>query len=236
MPLRPIYYDTETTGIKAEKDRIIEIAAYDPVLDRSFEKFVNPGIPIPAEATAIHHITNEMVADAPSFAQIGAEFIEFCSGETILIAHNNDSFDVHFLRHEFQRHGIPMPDFKFLDSLKWARRYRPDLPRHTLQILREIYGIAANNAHRALDDVLVLHKIFTAMIDDLSMEEVVQLLNVPRMILQMPFGKHQGVPLEKIPRSYLQWLSSSGTLDKNENQALKESLAQLGLLELAGVA
>ncbi|MEI8124716.1 MAG: exonuclease domain-containing protein, partial [Parachlamydiaceae bacterium] len=67
MSLRPIFYDTETTGIRAEKDRVIEIAAYDPMNDRSFERLVNPGCPIPAEATAIHHISNEMVADAPSF-------------------------------------------------------------------------------------------------------------------------------------------------------------------------
>lgn len=230
MPLRPIYYDTETTGIKADKDRIIEIAAYDPVRNARFERFVNPGIPIPPDATAIHHITDEMVAPAPSFAQIGAEFIDFCEGDVVLIAHNNDSFDFHFLSNEFNRHSLVMPPWKFLDSLKWARRYRPDLPRHTLQFLREIYGITANNAHRALDDVIVLYQMFTALIDDLSMDEVYTLLNRPRTIQTMPFGKHQGQSLSQVPRSYLQWLSTSGALDKPENQELKESLQQLGLL------
>ena len=69
MSLRPIYYDTETTGIKAEKERIIEIAAYDPVRKRQFEKFVNPGFPIPPEAIAIHHITDEMVAACSFFCK-----------------------------------------------------------------------------------------------------------------------------------------------------------------------
>lgn len=235
MAARAIYYDTETTGIRSDKDRIIEIAAYDPVLDRTFEKLVNPGCPIPPDATAIHHITDDMVANAPSFAQIGAEFVEFCSGDVILIAHNNDGFDVHFLRNEFQRHSLEMPSWKFLDTLKWARRYRPDLPRHTLQFLREMYGIAANNAHRALDDVVVLHQLFSHMLDDLSIDDAFGLLNVPRIVRHMPFGKHQGMPLNQVPRSYLQWLASSGTLDKQENLGLKESLTQLGLLELAGV-
>ena len=235
MPLRAIFYDTETTGIKPDKDRVIEIAAYDPVKDRYFEKLVNPGCSIPPEATAIHHITDEMVASAPPFAQIGAEFIDFCEGEVVLIAHNNDSFDLHFLRNEFKRHTLEMPSWKFLDSLKWARRYRPDLPRHTLQFLREIYGVPANNAHRALDDVLVLHRIFHSLIDDLTMDEVYHLLNRPRSIQTMPFGKHQGQALSQIPRSYVQWLAGSGAFDKAENQELKESFQRLGLIEIAVV-
>jgi DNA polymerase-3 subunit epsilon len=231
MPSRAIYYDTETTGIKANKDRIIEIAAYDPVRKAYFEKLINPGCPIPPEATAIHHITDEMVASAPSFAQVGVEFTQFCEGDVILIAHNNDGFDMHFLRYEFERHTLQMPAWKFLDSLKWARRYRPDLPRHTLQFLREIYGIAANNAHRALDDVIILHQIFQSLIDDLSMDDVYSLLNRPRSLQMMPFGKHQGQPLNQVPRTYIQWLTSSGTLDKPENQELKESFQRLGLLQ-----
>lgn len=235
MALRPIFYDTETTGIKAERDRIIEIAAYDPVLNRTFEKLINPGMPIPAAASAIHGISDEMVVDSPSFAQIGAEFIEFCSGDVVLIAHNNDGFDVHFLRNEFNRHSLEMPHWKFFDTLKWARRYRPDLPRHTLQFLREMYGITANNAHRALDDVVVLHQVFTFMTDDLGIEEVFELLNTPRLVQHMPFGKHQGQALDKLPHTYVQWLASSGALDKGENQGLKESLIKMGLLELSTV-
>lgn len=126
-----------------------------------------------------------------------------------------------------------MPSWKFLDSLKWARRYRPDLPRHTLQFLREIYGIAANNAHRALDDVIVLYQVFQSLIDDLPIEEVYSLLNRPKLMQKMPFGKHQGQPLSNVPRSYIQWLASNGALDKPENQELKQSLHTLGLLATA---
>ncbi|MBA3722809.1 MAG: DUF3820 family protein [Parachlamydiaceae bacterium] len=233
MTLRPIFYDTETTGVRSDKDRIIEIAAFDPVLNRTFEKLVNPGCPIPPEASAIHHISDHMVANAPSFAQIGAEFIDFCSGEVVLIAHNNDNFDYHFIRNEFARNDLQMPSWKFFDTLKWARRYRPDLPRHTLQFLREMYGIASNNAHRALDDVIVLHQVYCFMTDDLHIEEAYNLINVSRQIHHMPFGKHQGEPLEKVPRSYVQWLASSGALDKAENLELKKYFVKLGHLEAA---
>jgi DNA polymerase-3 subunit epsilon len=231
MPLRPIFYDTETTGISAQKDRIIEIAAFDPVLQRTFEKLINPGIPIPKEATNIHGISDEMVAEKPSFAEIGKEFVEFCEGEVVLIAHNNDGFDIHFLRSEYARHQLEMPpSWMFLDSLKWARRYRTDLPKHTLQFLRETYGIAANNAHRALDDVVVLHQIFTMMTDDLPIDTIYSLINKPREIVTMPFGKYQGKHLKELPRDYVQWLVGNGALDKPDNKDLRMALEKFGLL------
>lgn len=230
MAARPIFYDTETTGVRADKDRIVEIAAYDPINNKSFEKLVNPQCPIPKEASAIHHITDEMVKECPDFSQIGREFVDFCEGEVVLIAHNNDGFDIHFLRNEFGRHGIQMPNWQFLDSLKWARRYRPDLPRHTLQFLREVYQIAENNAHRALDDVIVLHQVFMSMVDDLDIETILKLVNKPREIQHMPFGKHQGVLLKDVPRDYIKWLANTGAFEKVENTELRTSFEKLGYL------
>lgn len=176
MKTRAIYYDTETTGIQAGTDRIVEIAAFDATLNKEFCSLVNPGIAIPEEAKAVHGISDEMVKDAPSWKEVGARFSAFCGDDCILIAHNNDGFDIFFLQEEFKRHGMEMPQWRFIDTLKWARRYRKDLPRHGLQSLREIYGIAPNNAHRALDDVMVLKEVFSKMIDDLPIETVYTLM------------------------------------------------------------
>jgi DNA polymerase-3 subunit epsilon len=233
--MRPIYYDTETTGTRADKDRIVEIAAYDPLNEKTFQQLIHPGISIPDEAIAIHGITNEMVALAPSFAEVGKTFIEFCSPPCVLIAHNNDSFDRLFLMHEGKRHALTLPPWPMIDSLKWARKYRPDLPRHNLQFLRQIYGIAENKAHRALDDVLVLHQCFSVMIDDLPLEKVMALLaevSDSPMIEHgtMPFGKHQGKKLSDVPSEYLKWLKTQGAFDKPENASLKASLEKLGKL------
>jgi DNA polymerase-3 subunit epsilon len=233
MARYPIYYDTETTGIRSAQDRIVEIAAFDPTQNRTFCEFVNPGMPIPPEASSIHHITDAMVANSPSFKEVGQSFIDFCGPGAVLIAHNNDAFDRHFLDNECKRHDLILPPWPQVDSLKWARKYRPDLPRHALQVLREVYGIQANQAHRALDDVIVLHEIFSQMIDDLSIETVIQLLSAPSVISKMPFGKHQGVPLSKIPKTYVRWLSQSGAFDKPDNKELYESFEKLGFFSVS---
>jgi DNA polymerase-3 subunit epsilon len=230
MDYIPLYYDTETTGTKAEQDAIIELAVFDPINNRTFCELINPGFPIPPEASAIHNITDLMVKDAPTFKVVAEKFLEFCPSNAILIAHNNDAFDRPFLESSFKRAGIEIPSFLYIDTLKWARKYRPDLPRHSLQFLREVYGFPANQAHRALDDVYVLHQVFSVMIDDLPMHKVLKLLAEKKAVTRMPFGKHQGKQLSEVPKNYLLWLLSSGALDKPDNASLKDSLKELNLL------
>lgn len=227
-----LYYDTETTGVKFERDRIVELAAFDPDHNRTFAQLINPGMPIPAESTAITGITDAMVADAPGFDVVFKSFIEFCGPDAVLIAHNNDRFDKLFLEAEATRCGITLPSWRYLDTLKWSRKYRPDLPSHALQNLREVYGVAANQAHRALDDVRVLYEVFSAMIDDLSLDMVLKLLEEQSNSQRMPFGKYQGRMLAEVPSSYVKWLSESGALSKPENKDLKESFIKLKLLSV----
>jgi len=230
MTKRPIFYDTETTGIKPEKDRIIEIAAYDPTREKRFHTLVNPEIPIPKAASDINHITDDMVEKSPTFGQAGIEFTTFCDGEVVLIAHNNDAFDLPFMRTEFKRSNLTFPPWPFIDSLKFARKYRPDLPRHSLQHLREYHGIPANNAHRALDDVIILHKVFTEMVDDLTMETILKIMTEKKALRRMPFGKYRGQPLEKIPARYVQWLIDKGTLEAPHHQRLRDGFKELGMI------
>lgn len=229
--MRPIYYDTETTGTRPGKDRVIELAAFDPVQNKTFCTLINPQCPIPEESSTICHITDDMVKEAPIFGDVVEKWVQFCEGDTVLIAHNNDAFDQLFLVDEFQRVGRKIPAWRFVDSLKWARKYRNDLPRHNLQFLREVYKIESNQAHRALDDVIVLQQVFSRMIDDIPLEKVIELLNQPFQIHRMPFGKHQGKNLADVPKDYVNWLDQNGALAKKENQNLRESFIKLGLLK-----
>ncbi len=229
--MRAIYYDTETTGTRPGKDRVIELAAYDPERNKTFCTLINPERPIPPESSAICNITDDMVKNAPIFGAVIDDFVAFCEGDVVLIAHNNEAFDKLFMEDEFQRCERKMPAWAFLDTLKWSRKYRPDLPRHSLQFLREAYGIEANCAHRALDDVIVLHKVFSKMVGDLPLPKILELLSQPQTISRMPFGKHQGKNLADVPKDYIEWLDKNGALDKKENAPLKEAWVQLGRLQ-----
>lgn len=174
--MRPIFFDTETTGNRPKLDRIVEIAALDPLRGKTFEAFVNPGIPIPPVASNIHGITDSMVANAKSFKEVGQKFIDFCDGDVVIIAHNLDNFDYPFIHAECTRNSLIIPEsWQYFDTLKWARTYRKDLPRHSLQFLRAIYEIEENNAHRALDDTKILYEVYKAMVDDLPCDEVLRL-------------------------------------------------------------
>ncbi|WP_201456822.1 putative quorum-sensing-regulated virulence factor [Chlamydia sp. 17-3921] len=224
-----IFYDTETTGTQIDKDRVIEIAAYNSSTRESFVTYVNPEIPVPEEASKIHGITTSMVTSAPTFPEAFRKFKEFCGDSSILVAHNNDGFDFPLLGKECRRHSLEPLSLRSIDSLKWAKKYRPDLPKHNLQYLRQVYGFAENQAHRALDDVIILYKVFTVLVGDLQPEQILSLLeeSCHPKIFRMPFGKYKGKALTEIPNSYLAWLENQGALDKPENKDIKAAIALL---------
>ena len=93
---RPIVFmDLETTGLNLAIDRIVEIALLKVQVDGSRvmkRKLINPGIPIPPEVTAVHGITNDMVANAPSFKELANEIRQFLEGSD-LGGYNSNKFD-----------------------------------------------------------------------------------------------------------------------------------------------
>jgi DNA polymerase-3 subunit epsilon len=116
MPLklnRPLcLIDLETTGVDVATAKIIEIAILKVQPDFSktvYEKRLNPGIPIPIETIEFHKISDEDIKDAPSFASITSEIIDFI-GDGDLAGFNSNKFDIPVLAEEFLRAGI---DFDF---------------------------------------------------------------------------------------------------------------------------
>ena len=105
--MREVVIDTETTGLApSEGHRMIEVAALE-LIDRRvaghFHRRVNPEREVPAGATAIHGISDADLRDAPLFAAVADEFLEFI-GDDVLIIHNA-SFDIGFLNMELERAG-----------------------------------------------------------------------------------------------------------------------------------
>lgn len=152
--------DVETTGFSPVNDRIVEIACVlvdgDRVVDR-WSTLVRPGIGIPARATEVHGITDEMVADAPSLGPVLDRLRHLC-GTRVVVAHYA-RFDLSFLRNLDAENAIC--------TLKLARALVPEAPNHRNQTLRSVLRIddavgEELGAHRALDDALVTAHVLIA--------------------------------------------------------------------------
>ena len=200
-----IFFDTETTG-NTEKDFLCQIAY--KAGDSTFSGLYKPSIKIPPEASAVHHITNKMVADKLSFADSGdKEKIKELFEDTgnIVVAHNAP-FDLLMIKKE----GIEPK--KFICTLRVARYLDKEekIERYNLQYLRYYLDLDVEaNAHDALGDVLVLEKLFERLKDKLSIEEMVEISSHPSLLHTFKFGKHNGKRIEevmKIDRGYLEWL------------------------------
>ena len=121
---RAIVLDTETTGLDPSAgDRLVEVAAIELIDDKPtglvFHRLVNPGRPIPADATADHGLSDADVRDAPVFAEIWSDLDAFC-GPSPIIAHNA-KFDSGFLDAECRLAGLPLIGARWIDTLAMFR-------------------------------------------------------------------------------------------------------------------
>lgn len=159
--------DTETTGLSVAQSRVIELGAvlFDSsgVLD-TFSSLINPCCEIPAGATSVHHITNEMVACAPSAKTVLSDFVNFAK-DAILVAHNA-RFDLRFINNELELCGMDALKNKAIDTLALSRWAYPAAERHNLQYLARAMGIDVESAHRAYDDAKVCRHVFLRCLKD----------------------------------------------------------------------
>ncbi|APZ82876.1 putative DNA polymerase III epsilon chain [Flavobacterium phage FL-1] len=168
-----ITFDLETTGADAEVDKIVQIAGTKRHLDGTIERknlFINPGIPIPASATEVHGITDEMVKDAPTFKQISVNLQAWFRGCDIG-GFNSDRFDIPLLSTEFNRLGIVFIDWdcNFLDTMKIYRHFYPNT---LVAIYERLFGEEFDNAHDALNDVLATDRVLEKVIELNFQEDV----------------------------------------------------------------
>lgn len=210
-----IFFDTETTG-NTEKDFMCQIAYKSG--NESFSALYKPEVKIPPEASAVHHITNKMVVDKPSFKDSGdlAKIKTlFENPDTILVAHNA-TFDLTIIKKE----GIEPK--KWICTLRVARALDKEekIDRYNLQYLRYLLDIEVEaQAHDALGDVLVLEKLFERLLKkvmteenlsaDQALEKMIEISSHPSILHTFKFGKHNGKRIEdvvKVDRGYLEWL------------------------------
>ncbi|MBK9149338.1 MAG: 3'-5' exonuclease [Flavobacteriales bacterium] len=253
MPLqleRPLaFFDLETTGVRIGKDRIVQIGIVRLMPDgsrTSYQALVNPGIPIPAEATAVHGITDLDVAMAPKLDAVAREFLAELDG-CDLGGFNLLRFDVPFLAEELFRVGIEW-DHASLRIVDVQRIYHQMEPRDLSAALRFYCGREHEGAHDALADVQATADVLLAQLDRYpdrlqgtvdflgelsgdrkrSPDAAGKLKFDERGAICLTFGKYNGWSLENIGRNdpgYLQWLMTKAELPGSTLAVMRHALA-----------
>lgn len=221
---RLVAFDTETTGFNAHlTDRVIEFGAVEMVMNPDYtvretiehHYLINPGRPIPREASEVSGIKDADVADKDNFGACAHKIWDLLEG-SILIAHNFN-FDFGFLRSEFRRIGKDWPKtLGEVDTLQMARRFMGDLRSKNLGSVSAELGVSLINAHRAVDDAEACGRVFAAMASKFSAPEagkegreraksgkaptdVVEMLKWACGTYELPENKHLGYGQSGVP-------------------------------------
>lgn len=170
LALDAVVIDTETTGLDPGKARIVEVAAVRIARGRlagdgSFRRLVNPGAPIPPEATQIHGIDEKAVAGAPMFADVWPEFSRYI-GNAVVIGHSI-GFDLAVIKRECERAGIAWARPRTLDTRLLAEAVQPNLAGYSLEELAQWLGVDVTERHSALGDATATARIFLALVPKL---------------------------------------------------------------------
>lgn len=181
LPQDLVFVDLETTGGNAAFHRITEVGIVRMQQGRVVEEWsslVNPDCRIPSYIEAFTGITNDMVAEAPRFAEIAAVVLDKLRAATdgemphapVFVAHNA-RFDYSFLRSEFRRAEVPFSS-KVLCTVKLSRRLFPEFPRHSLDAVMERHGLTCSARHRALGDARVLADFWQSLCSNVDPEKL----------------------------------------------------------------
>ncbi len=156
-----VVLDTETTGLNAVSDELIEIAAIkfeEGIPTECLTTLIKPKKEIPNETIKINHITPEMVIDAPDISSVIKSFYDFIDNYNI-VAYNIE-FDIKFL----YKNGLNLFDKKryFFDAMDVCKKYYKysNLYNYKLDTVCKAYGITRNQSHRALEDALATGILF----------------------------------------------------------------------------
>lgn len=220
--IRFLAFDLETTGTNPEKDRIVEACFLEPggtpVVFR-----VNPGVPIPPDASAVHGITDADVADAPPFADVAPK-VQAIAQDAVLVGYNSRTFDTPLLDAELRRAGQPglrLDDVREIDVL---RVWQAVEPRTLTGAARRWLGASHDDAHAAHADVLVTMRVLEAIRAHAGLDErACMRLSHPENEVDrggkfvvdddghvvFNFGKHQGVRASAVDAGYLKWMSGA---------------------------
>lgn len=156
--------DIETSGGRAQVDKITEIAIYihdgEKIVDE-FSTLINPETYIPPFITRLTGINNDMVATAPKFYEVAKKIVLMTEGR-LFVAHNAP-FDYRFIQEEFKRLGYNYQR-QTMCTVRMSRKIIPGMGSYSLGNLCQTLGITINNRHRAAGDALATTKLLELLL------------------------------------------------------------------------
>lgn len=164
-----IAFDLETTGTVPGVDQIVEIGAVrfnEGQVEAVFSTLIDPQISIPAAASAVNGISNEMVKGKPRVETVLEALTEFCGADP-MVAHNAP-FDAQFLIADFKKHEFSTPSGLILDTLPISRKVFPGLANYKLGTLVQHLKIPSSDFHRAEEDATYCGRLFLEMLRRIS--------------------------------------------------------------------
>lgn len=195
-----VILDIETTGGSHLYDRITEIALVriqnGEVVD-TWQSLINPERPIPITITYLTGITDEMVKDAPTFAEIAPILYQYLEG--VPLAAHNVRFDYGFLKAEYQRINATLM-LKTLCTVKLSRRMFPDHRGHGLDAIMQRHGLTTNARHRAMGDVILVLEYLEVARRLLGSVRVIEEINYQSKGPSIPIGLEKGL-IDRVPDS-----------------------------------
>jgi len=177
-----IAFDTETTGLSAERDVIIEVGAVKFFRGEAVESYgslIYEGRSVPAAASQVNHITTEMLKKQGRppevvYKELVGFLEDVLSGKICICAHNA-SFDMSFLKNTLERFGYS-GNIRYIDTLSLSRKLIKDLPNHKQGTIAEYFKINRGNTHRAVSDATACGKILVNLLklkeDDINEERI----------------------------------------------------------------
>jgi DNA polymerase-3 subunit epsilon len=250
---RPLVcYDLETTTANRKLARIVEASFVRFEVDgttKVYSTLVNPGIPIPPEATAIHGITDADVADAPSWKDIGPALLRaFHSPLGVYTCGYNVGYDNEVMKNECDRHGIwnelppNQPRMRTIDAkLLWAHLE----PRTLTDAVKRFVGRDHDGSHRGAADVKatldVLNGMYHATVETSLPKTALELADLLSPVdpalatadgklkfvpggLALTFGKHEGVKLSEVDKGYLSWMARESSFSRDTKGHVESEL------------
>ncbi len=197
LALDGVVVDTETTGLDARTARLVQIGAVrlgGGSLEEAdtFERLVDPGVPIPAMASAIHGIKDEHVRSAPSFSAMAPELEAFI-GSSVLIGHTI-AYDIAVLQREYALSGRTWHRPRTLDVRDLAELAQPTLARYDLDRLCEWLSIEITGRHTAIGDAMATARLFRGLVPLLRQRGIRTLAEAEAATRQMVEQRAQSMP------------------------------------------